>query len=75
MDEEIKQIEIGKGEVIKDGKDLAIIAFGSMVDPSMKTAAMLEKKGLSVAVINARFAKPIDKNLILEYAKKTGCVL
>jgi 1-deoxy-D-xylulose-5-phosphate synthase len=75
MDEEIKQIEIGKGEVIKDGKDLAIIAFGSMVDPSMKTAAMLEKKGLSVAVINARFAKPIDKNLILEYAEKTGCVV
>jgi len=75
MDEEIKQIEIGKGEVIKDGKDLAIIAFGAMVDPSMKTAAMLEEKGLSVAVINARFAKPIDKNLIMEYAKKTGCLI
>ena len=75
MDEEIKEIEIGKGEVVKDGNDLAIIAFGSMVDPSMKTAAMLEKKGLSVAVINARFAKPIDKNLILEYAEKTGCVV
>jgi len=75
MDEEIKQIEIGKGEVIKDGKDLAIIAFGAMVDPSMKTAAMLEEKGLSVAVINARFAKPIDKNLIMEYAKKTGCIV
>ena len=75
MDEEIKEIEIGKGEVIKDGKDLAIIAFGAMVDPSMKTAAMLEEKGLSVAVINARFAKPIDKNLIMEYAKKTGCIV
>ena len=75
MDEEIKEIEIGKGEVITDGKDLAIIAFGSMVDPSMKTAAMLEEKGLSVAVINARFAKPIDKNLIMEYAKKTGCIV
>ena len=75
MDEEIKEIEIGKGEVIKDGKDLAIIAFGAMVDPSMKTAAMLEEKGLSVAVINARFAKPIDKNLIMEYAKKTGCII
>jgi len=75
MDEEIKEIEIGKGEVIKDGKDLAIIAFGAMVDPSMKTAVMLEEKGLSVAVINARFAKPIDKNLIMEYAKKTGCIV
>ena len=75
MDEEIKEIEIGKGEVIKDGKDLAIIAFGSMVDPSMKTAAMLEESGISVAVINARFAKPIDKNLIMEYAKKTGCLI
>ena len=75
MDEEIKEIEIGKGEVIKDGKDLAIIAFGAMVDPSMKTAAMLEESGISVAVINARFAKPIDKNLIMEYAKKTGCIV
>jgi 1-deoxy-D-xylulose-5-phosphate synthase len=75
INEEIKEIEIGKGEVIKDGKDLAIIAFGAMVDPSMKTAAMLEKSGMSVAVINARFAKPVDKNLILEYAKKTGCII
>ncbi len=75
IDEEIKEIEVGKGEVIKDGKDLAIIAFGSMVDPSMKAAAMLEEKGLSVAVINARFAKPIDKSLIMKYAKKTGCLI
>ena len=75
MDEEISEIEIGKGEVIKDGKDLAIIAFGSMVDPSMKTATMLEEKGLSIAVINARFAKPIDKDLVTKYAKKTGCIV
>tara|TARA_B110000438_G_scaffold25344_1_gene23710 strand:- start:2986 stop:4977 length:1992 start_codon:yes stop_codon:yes gene_type:complete len=75
MDEDIKEIEIGKGEVIKDGKDVTIIAFGAMVDPSMKTAAMLENYGLSVAVINARFAKPIDKNLIMEYAQKTGCII
>jgi len=46
-----------------------------MVDPSMKAAAMLEEKGFSVAVINARFAKPIDKSLIMEYAKKTGCLI
>ena len=75
IDEEIKKIEIGKGEVLKDGKDLAIIAFGAMVDPSMKTAAMLEEMGVNVAVINARFAKPVDKNLIMEYAKKTGCII
>jgi len=75
IDEEVKEIEVGKGEVIKDGKDLAIIAFGSMVDPSMQAAAMLEEKGFSVAVINARFAKPIDKSLIMEYAKKTGCLI
>ena len=75
IDEEVKEIEVGKGEVIKDGKDLAIIAFGSMVDPSMQAAAMLEEKGFSVAVINARFAKPIDKSLIMKYAKKTGCLI
>ena len=75
QDAEIKELEIGKGEVIKDGTDLAIFAFGAMVDPSMKTAAMLEEKGLRVAVINARFAKPIDKDLIFEYAEKTGCIV
>ena len=75
LDNEIRELEIGKGEVIKDGTDIAIFAFGSMVDPSIKTAAMLEDKGLSVAVINARFAKPIDKKLIMEYAKKTGCLV
>jgi 1-deoxy-D-xylulose-5-phosphate synthase len=75
LDQEIKELEIGKGEVVKEGKDLAIIAFGSMVDPSMETAVLLEEKGFSVAVINARFAKPIDENLIMEYAKKTGCLV
>ena len=75
LDQEIKELEIGKGEVMKEGTDLAIIAFGSMVDPSMKTAVLLEEKGLSVAVINARFAKPIDENLIKKYAKKTGCLV
>jgi 1-deoxy-D-xylulose-5-phosphate synthase len=75
LDEEIKELEIGKGEVIKDGSDLAIIAFGSMVDASIKTAVLLEEKGLSTAVINARFAKPIDKDLIVKYAKKTGCLV
>ena len=75
LDQEIKELEIGKGEVMKEGTDLAIIAFGSMVDSSMKTAVLLEEKGLSVAVINARFAKPIDEDLIKEYAKKTGCLV
>ena len=75
LDQEIKELEIGKGEVMKEGTDLAIIAFGSMVDSSMKTAVLLEEKGLSVAVINARFAKPIDENLIKKYAKKTGCLV
>ena len=75
FDQEIKELEIGKGEVMKEGTDLAIIAFGSMVDSSMKTAVLLEEKGLSVAVINARFAKPIDEDLIKEYAKKTGCLV
>jgi len=75
MDEEIKELEIGKGEVLQDGTDLAIFAYGHMVDPSMKAAALLEEKGLSVAVINARFAKPIDQDLVLEYARKTGCIV
>lgn len=70
-----KPLEIGQGEVLRDGKDVAIIAIGSSVQESLDAAALLEKDGLDVAVIDARFIKPLDEKLILEYAEKTGRIV
>jgi len=73
LDPEIKALEIGKGEVLKEGKDVALFAYGHMVPPAIEAARLLENDGVSVAVINARFAKPVDKALVAKYAGITKC--
>jgi len=75
IDQEIKELEIGKGEVIKDGTDIAIFAYGHTVDRAMTVSDMFEREGVSVAVINARFAKPVDKDLIVRYGKTARCLV
>jgi len=72
LDEDLKELEIGKAEVLREGTDLAIFAFGHMVYPALETAELLAEKNISAAVINARFAKPVDKDLIFKYAVSTG---
>jgi 1-deoxy-D-xylulose-5-phosphate synthase len=61
--------------VVKDGSDIAIFAYGHTVDWAMQVSAMFEKEGVSVAVINARFAKPVDKELIVQYANSARCLI
>ncbi len=56
----------GKGEVLKEGEQMAIIAIGNMVMPSLAAAEKLQSEGLSVKVINARFVKPLDKNWLMD---------
>jgi 1-deoxy-D-xylulose-5-phosphate synthase len=68
LDAEPKAIEIGKGEVLREGTDLAIIAIGSTVYPALAAAERLAKEGKSIKVINARFIKPLDAELILNTA-------
>jgi 1-deoxy-D-xylulose-5-phosphate synthase len=75
LDWEFKEIPLGKAELIKDGKDLTIIAIGNLVYQALKAAEDLEKEGVSLAVINARFVKPLDEELILAFAKKTGKII
>ena len=58
-------LEIGKGEVLREGEDVAIVAYGSMVYPSLEAAGMLEKDGINATVVNARYVKPLDEELIL----------
>ena len=75
VDPEIKELEIGKGEVLREGTDIVLIAYGHMVYPAMEVAQMLEKDGLSVGVINARFVKPLDADLITRYARSARCLV
>ncbi len=69
LDKDCMPIEIGKGEILREGQDGAIIAYGAMVYPSMDCAKMLAEKGIEITVVNARFAKPLDENLIIEVLK------
>ncbi len=75
LDWDFKEIPLGKAELLKDGKDLTIIAIGNMVYQALKASRELEKEGISAGVINVRFLKPLDKDLIIEQAKKTKRVL
>ena len=74
MDESPKEIPLGKSEVIKEGKDL-LLAFGSMVYPCLEAASRLEQEGISLSVVNARFAKPLDKELILDIARPGNVII
>ncbi|HEY6290061.1 MAG TPA: 1-deoxy-D-xylulose-5-phosphate synthase [Terriglobia bacterium] len=62
--EDFRRLEIGKAEILREGSDIAILALGSMVYPCLEAAARLEAAGLSATVINARFMKPLDHELI-----------
>ncbi len=70
-----EKIVIGKGNVLKDGSDLTIIAIGDLVPEAMKAAEILGAEGVSVAVIDMHTVKPIDKELVMTYATKTGKVI
>jgi 1-deoxy-D-xylulose-5-phosphate synthase len=70
MDQEFKALPIGKGEILREGEDLALVALGSEVYPAMEAAELLAARGIKAAVINARFIKPLDEELLLEAARK-----
>jgi len=70
-----KKLEIGKAEILRDGGDVAIIALGSMVYPAMEAAAQLENDGIDASVINARFIKPLDNELILALAQSKRLIV
>ena len=62
-------IEIGKGEILRDGGEIAIVAYGSMVHPSLQAAVNLAKDGIETTVVNSRFVKPLDASLLLALAR------
>jgi len=70
-----KKIEVGKAEIVREGDDVAIIAYGSMVYPSMESADRLAKEGIRPTVVNARFVKPIDAETILAVARESRIII
>lgn len=75
MDAEPTALPIGKGELLREGTDVAIVAIGVTVWPAVKAAERLAQEGISAAVVNARFAKPLDTELILKTAKNVRCLV
>ncbi|MEH2324402.1 MAG: 1-deoxy-D-xylulose-5-phosphate synthase [Nostoc sp.] len=75
MEEGWEPLEIGKGEILRTGDDVLIVGYGTMVYPGMQAAEILSEHGIEATVINARFVKPLDTELILPLAKKIGRVI
>ena len=75
MEEGWEALSIGRGELLREGNDLVIVAYGSMVASAMETAALLESAGLSASVINARFLRPLDQALIHPLARRVSRVV
>ena len=74
MDEKIEALEIGKAEIIHNGGEVALLAIGSMVYPAIKAADRLQQEGIACTVVNARFVKPLDVDLILALARTKRCL-
>jgi 1-deoxy-D-xylulose-5-phosphate synthase len=64
MDAQLRALEIGKGELLRNGRDLAIVAIGHTVLPALKAAEDLAPLGIDATVVNARFVKPLDRDLL-----------
>jgi len=75
FDPEIKRIPVGEAELLRDGDDVAIVAIGTMVHPALEAAEELRAGGVSAAVLNARFARPLDRERILGLAERCGAVV
>lgn len=68
-------LPIGKAEVLREGKDVCLWAIGSMVQSALQVAAKLAEQGISAGVVNMRFAKPLDKELLLAHAAQYGKIV
>lgn len=75
MDEEFQTLPVGKGELLREGKDVSLVAIGQSVQAALEAAERLALQGIHAAVINARFVKPLDQDLILDWARRTGNVV
>ena len=73
--EPMHELPIGKAEVLREGKELCFWAIGSMVQSAVQAADKLKEQGIDAGVVNMRFAKPLDKELLIEHAKRYGKIV
>lgn len=73
--EPMHELPIGKAEVLREGKELCFWAIGSMVQSAVQAADKLKEQGSEAGVVNMRFAKPLDKELLIEHAKRYGKIV
>ncbi len=71
----MKALPIGRGEILREGKDVTLLGFGVTVAACLKAADILEEEGVEATVVNARFARPLDAALILDLARRTGGIV
>lgn len=75
MEEGWEPLPIGKGEILRNGDDVLLIGYGTMVHPSLQVAEILREHGIEATVVNARFVKPLDTDLIVPLAQQIGKVV
>jgi 1-deoxy-D-xylulose-5-phosphate synthase len=75
LDAEVKPLKIGEAELLRDGRDVGLIALGHSVAAAEEAAQRLHDDGISAAVLNARFVKPVDARRIAELAKRCGALV
>ena len=73
--DEASPFQLGKGVVLREGRDVSVFATGIMVAEALEAARLLEAEGISAEIINIHTLKPLDRNLVLHSAKKTGAVV
>jgi 1-deoxy-D-xylulose-5-phosphate synthase len=71
----MQEIPVGRAELLREGKDIALVGFGAPVMECLKAADLLAAAGIEAAVVNARFAKPLDDALLLEVARTTAGIV
>jgi 1-deoxy-D-xylulose-5-phosphate synthase len=71
LDPQMKELSIGQAEILERGKEIVILAIGSTVKAALEAAAMLRERGLAATVVNARFVKPLDQEVICSLAAET----
>ena len=71
----MKALAIGKGEILREGKDVTLVGFGTTVSECLKAADILDEAGIAATVVNARWAKPLDTELLVACARATGAIV
>lgn len=75
LDKEFKKIPTGQAEILKQGEKVAIFALGTTVHPALDAAEKLQSEGISCAVVNSRFVKPIDEKTLIQFASKVEAII